>query len=214
MLEDYIERLKPYVNELFKEDSSGHDISHLVRVMNNALYIQEKEGGDRVIIGISAFLHDVHRIMENEINSPNKEYVFVSPKDSIPKVKEILSNIDLTEEQVNKICFCIEHHEEYNWNGNDGEDYLNIIKKLQLSEESNPTFGYGRGYVPTIQYYQKSTLKDACVSFNDALVNEGDHFVVSQSYYTQERVENLPFLKNSQIVTIHNRFDIWNSTTY
>ena len=72
MLEDYIERLKPYVNELFKEDSSGHDISHLVRVMNNALYIQEKEGGDRVIIGISAFLHDIHRIMENEINRPNK----------------------------------------------------------------------------------------------------------------------------------------------
>ena len=89
--------------------------------------------------------------------------------------------------------------QEQNWNGNDGEDYLNMIKKLQLSEESNPTFGYGRGYVPTIQYYQKSTLKDACVSFNDVLVNEGDHFVVSQSYYTQERVENLSFLKNSQI---------------
>lgn len=146
MLEDYIERLKPYVNELFKEDSSGHDISHLVRVMNNALYIQEKEGGDRVIIGISAFLHDIHRIMENEINSPNKEYVFVSPKDSIPKVKEILSNIDLTEEQVNKICFCIEHHEEYNWNGKNVDDINTLILQDADNLDAIGAIGIGRAF--------------------------------------------------------------------
>ena len=60
MLEEYIEKLKPFVIELFKNDSSGHDISHLERTMKLSLSIQEKEGGDRIIIGISAFLHDVH----------------------------------------------------------------------------------------------------------------------------------------------------------
>ena len=84
MLEEYIQELKPYVIELFNKDSSGHDISHLIRVMNTALYLQEKEGGDRIIIGISVFLHDVHRIMQNETGN------IVSPKDSIPKIKEIL----------------------------------------------------------------------------------------------------------------------------
>lgn len=54
MLEEYIEKLKPFVMKLFKNDSSGHDISHLERVMKLALHIQEMEGGDRVIIGISA----------------------------------------------------------------------------------------------------------------------------------------------------------------
>lgn len=54
MLEEYIEKLKPFVMKLFKNDSSGHDISHLERVMKLALHIQEIEGGDRVIIGISA----------------------------------------------------------------------------------------------------------------------------------------------------------------
>lgn len=102
MLENYIEKLKPYVIDLFKRDSSGHDISHLIRTMNTALYLQEKEGGDRIIIGIAAFLHDVHRIMQNESGK------FVLPKDSLEKVKEILSHIDLTDEQVNKICYAIE----------------------------------------------------------------------------------------------------------
>lgn len=31
MLEEYIEKIKPFVIELFKNDSSGHDISHLER---------------------------------------------------------------------------------------------------------------------------------------------------------------------------------------
>lgn len=44
---------------MFKLDSSGHDINHLIRTMNRALYIQGREGGDRVIIGIAAFLHDI-----------------------------------------------------------------------------------------------------------------------------------------------------------
>ena len=127
MIADYIEKLKPYVIDLFELDASGHDLGHLTRTMNCALHIQEKEGGDRLIIGIAAFLHDIHRIMGAE----KKE--FVSPKDSIPKVKEILSNVDLTEEQVNEICFCIEHHEDYNWNGN----IVNDINALILQDADN-----------------------------------------------------------------------------
>lgn len=59
---------------MFKLDSSGHNINHLIRTMNMALYIQKREGGDRVIIGIAAFLHDIYRIMEKEMSH------FVSPK--------------------------------------------------------------------------------------------------------------------------------------
>ena len=85
MLEKYIEELRPHVIELFKKDFSGHDISHLERTMNTALYLQSKEGGDRIVIGIAAFLHDVHRIMQNETGN------FVSPKDSLDTVKNILT---------------------------------------------------------------------------------------------------------------------------
>ena len=140
MLEKYIEELKPYVIKIFNKDSSGHDISHLIRTMNTALYLQEKEGGDRIIIGISAFLHDVHRIMQNECGS------FVSPKESIPKIKKILSNIDLTEDQVNKICYCIEYHEEYNWNGNNVDDINTLILQDADNLDAIGAIGLGRAF--------------------------------------------------------------------
>lgn len=140
MLEEYIEKLKPYVIELFKSDSSGHDISHLIRTMNTALYLQEKEGGDRIIIGISAFLHDIHRIMQNESGS------YVSAKDSIPKVREILSNIDLDEDVVNKICYCILYHEEYNWNGNNVDDINTLILQDADNLDAIGAIGIGRSF--------------------------------------------------------------------
>ena len=140
-LEKYIEELKPYVVELFSNDSSGHDISHLTRTMNTALYIQEKEGGDRIIIGISAFLHDVHRIMQNECG------YFVHPKDSIPRIKDILSHISLTSEQVERICYCIEYHEEYNWNGNNVDDINTLILQDADNLDAIGAIGIGRTFL-------------------------------------------------------------------
>lgn len=140
MLEEYIEKLKPFIIELFKNDSSGHDISHLERTMKLALHIQEKEGGDRLIIGISAFLHDVHRIMQNETGK------FVSPKDSLGTVRKILANVDLDEEQVNKICYCIEYHEEYNWNGNNVNDINTLILQDADNLDAIGAIGIGRTF--------------------------------------------------------------------
>lgn len=141
MLEEFIEKLKPIVIELFKNDSSGHDIGHLERVMRLALQIQETEGGDRLIIGISAFLHDVHRIMQNQTGK------FVQPKDSINEIKRILSNIDITEEQVNKICYCIEHHEEYNWNKSNVTDLNTLILQDADNLDAIGAIGIGRTFV-------------------------------------------------------------------
>ncbi len=52
MLEDYINKLRPEVLKLFKDDSSGHDITHLERTMNIALLLQKYEGGDEIVVGI------------------------------------------------------------------------------------------------------------------------------------------------------------------
>ena len=140
MLEEYIEELKPVVKKLFKNDSTGHDISHLERVMKLALHIQEIEGGDRTIIGISAFLHDIHRMMQNEIGK------IVLPKDSLKNIRNILSNIDLTDEQVNKICYCIEYHEVYNWNGNNVEDINTLILQDADNLDAIGAIGVGRTF--------------------------------------------------------------------
>lgn len=169
MLENYIEKLKPYVIDLFKRDSSGHDISHLIRTMNTALYLQEKEGGDRIIIGIAAFLHDVHRIMQNESGK------FVSPKDSLEKVKEILSHIDLTDEQVNKICYAIEQHEEYNWNGKNVDDINTLILQDADNLDAIGAIGIGR----TFSYGGSHNV----IMYDDKVpLNQNDDYSESNGY--------------------------------
>lgn len=140
MLEEYIEELKPIVLELFSKESSGHDMGHLERTMKMALYLQEKEGGDRVIIGISAFLHDVHRIMQKERGE------FVSPKDSLDMVKNILSDIELTQEQIDKICYSIEFHENYNWNGENVSDINTLILQDADNLDAIGAIGTGRAF--------------------------------------------------------------------
>lgn len=115
-MERYIEVLGPKMAQLFSGDSSGHDLHHSWRTMRNALYLQEREGGDRVVVGVAALLHDVHRAMENRTGA------FVPPAASLKTVRDLLADVDLTARQVDRICFCIEHHEDYNWNGDNVAD--------------------------------------------------------------------------------------------
>ncbi len=108
--------------------------------MNIAINLCDKENGDKLIVGISAFLHDIHRIMQNETGK------FVSPKDSLPKVREILNNTDLSEDVINKICYCIEHHENYNWNGNNVNDINALILQDADNLDAIGAIGIGRTF--------------------------------------------------------------------
>ncbi len=141
MLKKYIDIIKPHIIELFKEDSSGHDISHLERTMNIALNICDKENGDKLIVGISAFMHDIHRIMQNTSGK------FVSPKESLGKVCEILNYTDLSQDIIDKICFCIEYHEEYNWNGKNVEDINTLILQDADNLDAIGAIGIGRTFL-------------------------------------------------------------------
>lgn len=186
MLEQYIAEIKPKVYEIFKNDSSGHDISHLERTMNLALKIQEAEGGDKIIIGVSAFLHDVHRIMQNETG------VFVSPKDSLEKIKDILKKTDLSNNQIEKICFCIENHENYNWNGNNVDDINTLI--LQDADNIDAigaigigrTFSYGGSHNVIMYDDTKSLEQDELYSEN----NVNDPSTIHHFYHKLFRLKD------------------------
>ena len=166
MLENYIEIIKPYIIELFESDSSGHDISHLVRTMNIALKICEKENGDRLIVGISAFMHDIHRALQNEKGS------FVLPEDSIPTVRNILDKTDLSDDIKDKICYCIENHEKYNWNGNNVSDLNTLILQDADNLDAIGAIGIGRtftyGGARNIKMYDDSISFDFDDKFTDA----------------------------------------------
>lgn len=122
-MEELLEALERELIPLFRSDNSGHDIYHCRRVLKLALDIQEKEGGDRLVIAVAAFLHDVHRAIQNETGQ------YCSPKDSLSKVLEILARVNVPAAKVKAILHCIEHHEGYSFSrgGNPVHDLEALI---------------------------------------------------------------------------------------
>jgi len=141
-MEEIIHQLEKEIKVLFHDESSGHDIYHLKRTLNNALRLQKKEGGNKLIIAISAFLHDVHRIIQKETGQ------FCSPKDSLPKVREMLDKTSLTEEQKEKVFHCIEYHEEYSFseNGKTVSDIETLVLQDADNLDAIGAIGIGRTF--------------------------------------------------------------------
>jgi len=102
-----IAKIEKEIKDLFTSENSGHDIYHLKRVYNLALHLQKTEGGDKYIIGLAAFLHDIHRVMIRG--------KYCSPRKSLPLVKKILEQAGVENGDVIKVLHCIEFHEEYSF---------------------------------------------------------------------------------------------------
>ncbi len=105
-MEEILKKIEEQIRAEFLNEASGHDFYHLKRVMNLAKTIAKKEGGDLEIVSISALVHDLHRLMQSDGK-------YVSPKESLPKVGEILQASGLAEEKIKKVLHCVEFHEEY-----------------------------------------------------------------------------------------------------
>lgn len=130
------------VKSLFQSESSGHDIYHLRRVLSLALHLQEKEGGDRLVIAVSAFLHDVHRIIQKEFDQ------YCTPKDSLPKVREILVSVNVPADKIPTILHCIEFHEEYTFSagGKSTSDIETMIVQDADNLDAMGAIGIARGF--------------------------------------------------------------------
>lgn len=141
-IDQIIEKLEKEITTLFDSESSGHDIHHLKRVLNLALHIQEKEGGDRFVVAVAAFLHDIHRIIQKETGR------YCSPKDSLPKVDEIIRKNEITGERAAKILHCIELHEEYDFseNGKTAKDIEALIVQDADNLDAIGAIGIARAF--------------------------------------------------------------------
>ena len=59
VMEDKIEQIRKIVRNKFLNQEGSHGWFHRERVYNLAIYLQEKEGGDKIIIELAALLHDI-----------------------------------------------------------------------------------------------------------------------------------------------------------
>lgn len=145
---DYRSALEQRVRDMFKLDSTGHDMDHLTRVENIALHLQRTEGGDAIIISVAALLHDVHRLMEKERGA------YCSPAESLPMIRNILEEVHFDADKIEPVLHCIEFHEEYGFSkaGKSATD----IETLILQDADNldaigatgiaRTFSFGGAY--------------------------------------------------------------------
>lgn len=142
LLDSIIASLESKVKHLFLKESSGHDIYHLKRVLNLALTIQKHEGGNRLVIAVAAFLHDLHRIMEKESGS------FCPPEASLTQIRKLLDKTEIPSEQRKKICDAIEFHEEYDFSeqGKTTRDIETLILQDADNLDAIGAIGIGRTF--------------------------------------------------------------------
>ena len=76
---EVIENAKNFACDFFKNDHSGHDFAHTLRVYDLAYYIAEQEGADVYIVGLAALLHDVddHKLSPDTATEKNRARKFL-----------------------------------------------------------------------------------------------------------------------------------------
>lgn len=125
----YFSQLLEEIKSDFQEDSSGHDITHLIRVFNITITLAEKEGCDNNVLGAAALLHDIHRIMSKKQNK------YVAIKDSLPVAEKILKKVNFPTNLIPAVLHCIEHHEDYSFGTTDNK--AETLEALIIQDADN-----------------------------------------------------------------------------
>jgi uncharacterized protein len=137
------------VKEKLEGTESGHDWFHIERVWKLSLKIQEKEGGDKLIIELAALLHDIA-----DPKFHNGDETLASKI-----VRNFLTEQDLDHEVIEKVIFIIENMSFKN--RNDAPENLPLeLKIVQDADRLDAigaigiarTFNFG-GYKNNLMYH-------------------------------------------------------------
>ena len=132
--------------KIYNDDQTGHDFSHIQRVVDFCKIIHEKEGGNWDVIFISALFHDVHRILSN------KENKYMTPEECMDTVKDILSEFVIEKDLLNKVFYVIEQHD--NKKGDSS-----VMLELQIVQDADLLDSIGQmGLDRTIRYCKNKNI--------------------------------------------------------
>ena len=80
------------------------------------------------------------------------------------------------------------------------KDNLDIVQyqakknNYGLSTTNNPDYGYDTGVFPFMSYVKAGYWLSGAVAFNDEVNKQGNKYVITNSYYTEERLSKLDYL--------------------
>jgi len=156
-MDKIIKAIDGEVRRYFEESKDPcHDYSHCLRVYNLGMYLQEREGGDKLVVGASGLLHDLHQALRQRSKRR------VSALDSLGEAEEILKRVDFPLSKRENVLHCIEVHDQYGFSkeGSNAE----TIEAQEVQDADNldamgaigvaRTFSYGGLY--NVTFWQGS----------------------------------------------------------
>ncbi|MFW2490670.1 HD domain-containing protein [Clostridium chromiireducens] len=93
MKEDLLEKTLQYIREQFKDDSSGHDYYHSLRVYKLATSICKEESADLEIVQLASLLHDV-----------DDYKLFGGNAGAYSNAENFLKNNEISKAKINAVC--------------------------------------------------------------------------------------------------------------
>lgn len=94
-----IEEVIVHVEEALRDAEAGHDWFHIERVWRNALYIHEREGGNKLVIELAALLHD---IADSKFHGGDDT---IGPR----KAREVMERLGFEASIIDEVVFIIEN---------------------------------------------------------------------------------------------------------
>lgn len=178
-----MENIIKFVQNEMKNDKTGHDFNHALRVVNNAKKIMQQEGGNEKIIITACFIHDTI-----------DEKLFVNVEDQINKVTSLLKKEQYSSDEIEEILFIITNMSFHKQVKNDNLNF-------QIVQDADKLDALGSiGIIRTIQYgttksrlfYEKENLKNTNgkISFNKSTETTISHFY--------DKLLKLPTLMNTK----------------
>lgn len=119
-----ISEIEKYIKELFKDEHTGHDYYHAMRVKRIANKIVDKEGGNRLIIDMVSLLHDT--IDDKIQDSLNKD---------CPKFEEFYKTLNIDEAIKKEVLYIMNNMSFSKMLKN--KDTIKITKELQIVSDAD-----------------------------------------------------------------------------
>ncbi len=106
-MKELFKEIEKKAEEFLKFDPSGHDLNHAIRTFNLSRKISAKEGGDKLVIGAAALLHDVLRPWEKKTGKLHYK------GEALEIIKKMLVKVKFPKNKIDSVLHCIETHETY-----------------------------------------------------------------------------------------------------
>lgn len=177
------EEVKSLVEQKFKKESADHDWYHIERVLKLAEYIQDREGGDLLVVRLAALLHD---ISDHKLNGGIKN-------DCGRVSREILNKLDADENLIDRVCAIVD---KVSFKGAGVEDEVGSIE-LDIVRDADRLDAIGAiGIARAFHYGGKNNRSFYEPNLGPSLHSDFDTYSSDKSHTLNHFYEKLLLIKD------------------